>query len=488
MSVESRGTEYWVKKMGAIDMPVLGTVLQELNDLTGRDDTEINQLAAVILKDPNLTSQVLRIANSVTYNPSSYPINTVSRAIVLIGFQGVKAICVSVMVVDSLLGASPRDKLKRQMADSFHCAAQAKQLLKGRREHTREEVFVAGLLLHLSELVFWSSGGAKADQLESELTTEKSNRQAVEAVLGCSFKSVTRGLADLWNLGETLSQAVSQYADVSPKAAAVRLADDISQAAKLGWDTDAMNDAVRRAAKFTGLSLEAVREGIEQAADEAVQVAETYGGERLQHLIPLSRQSRADTDSEIVSPSNTIEIDDRVLQGDARVQLNVLRDLSNAVKDRCDINAIFQMLIEGLHRGVGLERVVIGLVIKNQISAKYLLGANTDGWRRDFRFTCAESETNLFAEAARESQPLWLTRQVISQKTSVFTPAMKKVLGGLPCLVGGLFLRHRCVAMVYADRGVANNELDQEHFQSFSLLIAQAESALRLLSDRRAKD
>src|SRR5690606_2113837 len=103
-----RGLDGWIRKLTKQNMPVVGKVIAELNTLTGRDDTDVNQLAEVILRDPNLTSHVLRVANSVYFNHSGSSINTVSRAIVLIGLKGMRAICISLLLIDFLLKKGPR--------------------------------------------------------------------------------------------------------------------------------------------------------------------------------------------------------------------------------------------------------------------------------------------------------------------------------------------------------------------------------------------
>jgi HDOD domain. len=56
----ARGLKAWTEKLRKQDMPVLGDVIAELNEITGDDDANVNQLAEVILRDPQLTSHVLR--------------------------------------------------------------------------------------------------------------------------------------------------------------------------------------------------------------------------------------------------------------------------------------------------------------------------------------------------------------------------------------------------------------------------------------------
>ncbi|HRH78195.1 MAG TPA: HDOD domain-containing protein, partial [Cellvibrionaceae bacterium] len=103
-----KGVEAWVRKLALQSMPVGGEVVAELNKLTGSDDTTLQQMGEVILRDPNLTSHVLRAANSVVHNQGRAPINTVSRAIALLGVKGMRAISISVLFIDSLLAKGPK--------------------------------------------------------------------------------------------------------------------------------------------------------------------------------------------------------------------------------------------------------------------------------------------------------------------------------------------------------------------------------------------
>ena len=252
----TKGLEEWVDQLTKRDMPVLASVVQELNRLTGEEDTEVNQLAEVILRDGNLTTQVLKIANSVRYNPSSYPINTVSRAIVAIGFRGVRAICISVIMIESLLGKSPKNPLLEQMAQSFHAGVQARDLISEIDGEAGEEVFIAALLYHIGKMAFWSGAGSERDKLEVLMTnTDEAEQEKMEKeLLGCTFKSLTRALASHWSLGETLEHALVPSESPPPKIAAVCLGEEISRAALKGWESDEFKEIVSKAAQFTGKS------------------------------------------------------------------------------------------------------------------------------------------------------------------------------------------------------------------------------------------
>lgn len=364
-----KGLSGWVEKLGKNDLPVLATVVKELNELTGSDDTEINHLAEVILRDANLTSQVLRIANSVRYNPSNFPINTISRAIVLLGFSGVRAICISVMMIDSLLRKQPREHLLEAMAQGFHAAVQARNLLQNSEEVAKEEVFISALLYHVGDMAFWSCAGGAADEIE-QLMSEQGldEKEAVEEVLGTSFKAITRELASQWSLGETLEQALYPPREPSTKVTAVRLGEQISQSAKHGWGSPQMLEVIHKVCKYTGKSVQQVQKALIDSADEAASVALNFGAAKVCHLIPTSANAAHDKSTD----QKEIVVGPKAMRGDPQLQLNILRELSSTINE-LDLNTIFQMVMEGIHRGIGLERVAVAFVLGDTLKLKYVL-------------------------------------------------------------------------------------------------------------------
>ncbi len=477
----TKGLDAWADRLGRREMPVLGGVVTELNALTGDDDAEINQLAEVILKDANLTSQVLKIANSVQYNPSNHPINTISRAIILIGFTGVRAICISVMVIETLLGKNPKRRLLEQMAKAFHAATQASRLIAKINENDKEEVFIAGLLYHLGQMAFWSTGGEAIDELDSILDRgDKSIDEASKEVLGCSFKAISRSLASAWNLGETLEQSLYPPSQPSAKVQAVCLGEEISQAALKGWNSTEMEEALYKVSRFSGMSFVEAKKVAEDGTEEAASVALTFGAAKVCPLIPTKHQQEKEAEA---APSQKSE----PLQANHELQLSVLRDLSNAVMEKLDVNSILQMVLEGLHRGIGLERVVLAFVTKDDVTAKFVLGEGTESWRSEFKFPVGADARNLFRVAIRKEEPLWLSKDLVGENSSMYDADVAKVIGCYPSFVSGIYLGPRCIALFYADRWNVGGNLRDDQFQSFSHFMMQTQMSLKMIAEKGKK-
>ncbi|MEO0443599.1 MAG: HDOD domain-containing protein [Pseudomonadota bacterium] len=469
-----KGLNEWVEKLSNIDMPVLSAVMRQLNRLTGDDDAEVNQLAEVILKDPHLTSQILRIANSVQYNPANNSISTVSRAIVLLGFRGVRSLCVSLMVVDSLLVKEPRERLLQTMARAFHAAVQAKALIKQTSDDKHEEVFIAALLHNLGEMAFWAYGGQTADKLEDELKQcLASSHTVIEKELGTSFKHLSKELGKVWNLGSTLQESLSANDNVGPEAKAVRLGQAISQLQP--EDQAGRTALMQQVAGFTGGSMSETRQLVDKASQSAAAVALEYGASEVCQLMPRQKTILREKAQQVT----------QILTADANLQLKILRDLANSVSENVDVNTVFQMALEGMHRGIGLERVVLAFFRQNIIKAKYVLGQFTEGWRDQFQFDTDVNAATIFADCVSQRQPVWLDEPYLESHTHLYNQKIVDLMGKHPAFVGILRINKRNAALFYADRGHTKAALSRDQYEAFKHFLSQAEITIQAKADHR---
>jgi HD-like signal output (HDOD) protein len=94
------------------------------------------------LKDASLTGRLLKMANSVHYNPTGKPLNTISRAVMVLGFNPVHALALSLLMVDSLSDGIHKDRLTEEMAESFHAVIEAQELARQTKCKSPVNVFV----------------------------------------------------------------------------------------------------------------------------------------------------------------------------------------------------------------------------------------------------------------------------------------------------------------------------------------------------------
>ena len=475
-----KGLENWMRKLTKQNMPVVGKVIAELNSLTGREDAEVNQLAEVILRDPNLTSHVLRIANSVHYNYSNFPINTISRAIVLIGLKGMRAVCISLLLIDSLLKQGAKERLLQLMAQGLHAATQARDLIKIHDEDAAEEVFIAALLYNLGEMAFLANEKLSDDNSALLEGSAKSRKEAMDSILGTSFRAITRGLAKHWKLGETLEQALYPSREPSSRVQAVILGERMSRAALKGWDSAAVQKVIAEIADYTYLEPEQCLVLAQESAERAAEVALQYGAAEACPLIPAKNNN---LEKKVNSPAAA----HKIMRSDAQLQLNILRELTTASTEKVDVNTIFQMVIEGMHRGIGIERVAVAFIQNHCAKAKYVLGEGTENWRTDFDFDIGPYSENIFTQAVDNGGATWIDAGFMEEHKGLFSGDITRVLGHRPSFIYVLQVQGRTPALFYADRFDFGGKFSKEQFESFRHFASQAQLNLNLISQNLIK-
>lgn len=477
MSENDERTAHWVKQLCNVQLPVLSGVMQELNAVTHSSDSSAAQLSEIILKDSALTAKVLRIANSAFHNPNAdNPINTISRAVVQLGFHGIKAISLSVMMVDSLLKQDSKERMLEWMARGFHTGVQAENLMRQVGGNVKqEEVFITSLLLHVGEMAFWSCKNGVVDKLDKQLDAKSSGDPQVEQdVLGTSMKAISQALAEEWHLGEHVREALNPGPDASSATEAVLLGEEISLAAEKGWDSQEFRDVLVKTSLFSGLSLEDARKMIEEGAEKAASVAVTYGANKVCHLIPSTTVKEKKPEPKSV-------------KANPQLQLDILREMGSMVEQMVDINTLFQMVIEGIHRGVGLDRVALCLIDPKvtTMTAKYVLGEETDEWRSDMHFPVKSEQDNLFSHSLHTRRNVWLNKSKTSPVAHLINKKIQRLVNTENLLVGSVYATDRPIGLIVADKGRKGPQITQEQHESFEYFCQQTCTSLAMLAAKR---
>ncbi|MRK19291.1 HDOD domain-containing protein [Pseudomonas sp. JG-B] len=480
MGERSHGLQSWIDRLNEAELPALAAVVQDLHQMAQQDKSSVQQLADVLLRDATLTSKVLKVANSVYYNPSQEAIRTISRAIVLIGFENVRLIGLSVSLIDSLLARGPREQLPEILARSFHAAVQARNIAGYLLARSQEEVFIAALLHNLGELAFWGCGGEQADELAAALAQPGvDEEQAVREVLGTSFRQLTLGLVRSWNLGELASLAHTGSAQSDPAVKAVSLGVRISEAALQGWDSASMTQLVEQLAGLIGLSREEAMQQVLASADEAVKVATTFGASKLCHLIPH-------TDPEQIRLQRE-QRQARLLQPDLLVMQQALQELGMLVSRKADINLVLDTLLQGLHQGAGLERVMVAVLTdqRSRFTVRRAVGEGSQRWLDGFVLPAGQSEQpNLFSYVLRARETLWMGVPASYSLSDLVTRPMREWLGQGMFFIAPLLVGKREIGVIYADCRLSGRALRHEQFVAFQHFAQAAGRCLEAMAQK----
>ncbi|MBT5230077.1 MAG: HDOD domain-containing protein [Methylococcales bacterium] len=194
--------DQWVSFISSKEMPIFTHTASLLSDMIQDNHSTTSDLSQIILKDPALTSKVLRMANSSYYNPRVKKLKTITRAIVVLGYNTIREISLSSSLLEPLLHGHHQEAVSRHVRRSIHAAVIAKELVKSYPNGRPEETFIAALLSELGHFAFWCFSKNIADKLhEAQIENPKTAPQKLEAkVLGFKLDQLTQSLCKKWNL------------------------------------------------------------------------------------------------------------------------------------------------------------------------------------------------------------------------------------------------------------------------------------------------
>ncbi len=466
----------WVDRLSEEEMPVFAHTARRIAGISSQPDTSVADLAQVILQDSAMTARVLRMANSVYYNPAGHAISTVSRAVVMLGFDVVRSISLSVAMIDTLLRGKRHERVLAEMARSFHAAIQAKALALSRGELSPEEIFIASLLFRLGPMVFWCFPYDRSQAMEAALKEfPEAPETAERQVLGFTLTQLTGALTREWHLSGLLEAALQSHRSRDPRVYTLELGHAIAASAERGWATPEMNRRIEAVAEFLRIQHEEAQRLVHRSARQAVKTAEEFGAVAVSSLIPLPGGSMAENDTAVRQRS----------RGDTQLQLSVLRELSAMLSERVDLSALLGMVLEGIYRGIGMDCAVLALVSPDgrRLKAKYVLGSDRTRLMECFSFELGGRQEHVFGRILADSEPVWFSRRREVLEAGL-THAVRNCTGGadffaMPLMIGG-----NARGLFYADRSANGDPLEEEGFIGFRHFCEQAVIGFTLLGMR----
>jgi len=482
-----KGLNGWMRLLESSQSAVLSTLLKELDRITASDESSAIQLADVILKDASLTSSVIRIANSVRYNPSAQAVTTVSRAILNIGFKQIRSVCLSIKVLETVLKDSPSPVLVGMLAKTLHGATQAKSLCTDLPEYQQEEVFVASLLSHLSELLILGANEPEANELKKEINAKSSDQdknRAAERILGVSVLRLSKTLMKQWRIEGIVHETLSLPDKPNVMVEAVLLGDEISRAALFGWDSPEFKEIVARVAEFKGSKVPEAKKLLMATADETAETILQYGQGILTEHIPTS-QKGASSERKKTRSSDRDSVA-APLSPNSDIQLKILQELTSSMVGDFNINTIFKSILTGINKGVGLEHAALAIFDKThqKLIAKYVTGRGTEKWRERFVLKYAKNHSGFLYNLFKQDQSIWVGNSEFQAISQYLTPEYERITGTNLFFIAPLTAKGKKVGIIYADLGETNRALNQSYFDGFNHFVQQTKLALNVIASR----
>ena len=460
----------WIERIRGREMPVFARTVAALRHIIGDERASASALAQVILKDAPMTAKVLRLANSAYFNHSNQAVSTVSRAIVVLGFDPVAELALSVALIDSLLAGGLRGCIQVEMARSFHAAVQARWAVRRRGEPQAEEVFIAALLSRVGEMAFWCFGGEQARALERCMSqAQLSEEEAQQVVLGFSLRHLSAGLVREWRLGALAAAALEGDLRSRGPERAVRLGQRLALAAEQGWNAPAARQVLRETADYVGAPADVVRDEVLANAAQAARIAASFGAAEAGQIIAKSTREGAAAAEAEPAPAAPVP--------DAALQLSILQDLAALTLARAPLSDILRRVAEGVLRGAACERVVLAVLTRDRarLQGRVALGQGAEALCARFDFAMEGDPDDVLDAAIDSGQACRIDAARLE-----FSGAERliQVTGCDAALLVPFGPVGRQIGVLYADR--QGRPLDEEVWRAVQHLALQAGLAAAL--------
>ena len=233
-----------------------------------------NELADVVLEDPALAFELLRLVNSAQVRgvqvSGSGPVLTLRRAIAMVGLEGVRRSALGLRAWPGPLDAAGAAELQRLFERCKHAARSAVQLRPA--GYDAEVVYVLTLLQNLGRLVVQYHYPDEARQIRRLMQAAPASRAgepeepgmseegASFAVLGAATEAIGVAVARFWGLDESVLAMICRQ----PLNTALRAAEDD-------------NDLLRAVANCANEAVEATLLPVASQVSAVQRVAQRYG-------------------------------------------------------------------------------------------------------------------------------------------------------------------------------------------------------------------
>lgn len=454
------------------DFPALSQAISAINKITNADAESLHVLSSAILKDFSLTNKLLRLVNSATYSQFGGTISTISRAVVILGFDTIRNLAITLILFEHLQNKNQAIHLRDEIIQAFFGGLTARivdQKLGGR---VQEESFICAVFHHLGRLLCTFYLYDEAVEIRKQVKAGTPEDKASISVLGLSYDELGIGIARAWNFPDKIVQSMERVRDEKvkkPHSPPERLKVVSGLAAELvqlaaGGNTKDRAKKLSLLAQRYGAALPFSEAELTNLVDESIKEfsreASIYGVNSERSEVLRNARQWAGLATGDVSGVDTLDQEfehTRMMEAQAASPIDPqdrktvlsagIQDITNTLVDSYNLNDLLRIILETMYRGMGFDRVMLCTrdLRTNSMPARIGFGDGADKLLKSFVVPLGKSG-DVFQVAIDKQADIFLSdidatnicdripgwyRSLIAAKTFILLPLAvdKKVIG-----------------------------------------------------------
>lgn len=508
------------------DFPALSESVSAINKIASSETESISRLSGSILKDFSLTNKILRLVNSAHFRQAGGGnISTVSRAVIVLGFDAVRNIAVTVLLFEHLQNKSNANQLKEEFLRANMAGILAKDIsLKQQKRGEQEQPFICSMFHNLGRLLSQYYFPEESEEIR-KLMVQKEITEEVAAlqVLGVSFEDLGIGIARSWGFPGLIVNSMRRLPagpvrkPTTPdgqmqvlSAFSNEICDVLASANPEERDKE-LRKVSSRFGPSVALSEQDLKQTLEKAVEEInefariirVNLQQTQFGKQLRKLSSTSGAGQEGETTEVsgamdsaiggavLGTDNPLGLDtgsfgeEGKKSSDAQAILTAgIQDISNSLVEGFKLNDILRIILETMYRAMGFKRVI--LCIKdarhNVMQGRFGFGPETTELAKQFRFTLSFTP-DIFHAATSKGVDILISDIDDPKIASRIPDWYRKLLPSKTFVVLPLNIKTNPVALIYADRDEAGGiEISEKELSLLRTLRNQAVLAIKQVS------
>ncbi len=478
---ESGTLEFLLRRMRhKSDFPALSNTITTINRVTGSDDEGAVALSNSILKDFALTNKLLRLVNTAYFGQYGGTISTVSRAVVILGFDRIRSVAMTLILMEHLQNKAQAMQLKEDVVAGYFSALLARELVSKAGIRDGEEVFICTMFHDLGRLLACFYLPEEAEQIGNLVKQGAiDEKQAAFKVLGLSFEELGIGVARAWNFPERMVQSMRKLPDEQIRQPAtaderlraiaelgVGLCESV-RAPDAGSRAKRMRALVEKFGKGLGVTGQILESAVQQSVQElkrdalaldlraassliASAIATTKGAISAAETPPDQLQSAIQqatlmTGDPLQPEADALPREEPGSEARRKALLTAgIQDITASLVGDYRLNDVLRIILETMYRSMGFTRVLLCVrdPASNSLRGRFGFGAQVDeilrrgfsvpiGGSRDvFQAAIASGADILIddvdGETIRSHVPDWFRKLVPARSFALFPIIISK--------------------------------------------------------------
>jgi serine/threonine protein kinase len=499
------------------DFPALSDSVVRIQSMATSETESVNSVTNEILKDVALTNKLLRMVNSAHYAHQG-SINTVSRAVNLVGFNGIRNMALSLVLLEHMQDKAHAGLLKEEFLRCLMAGSIGGELCPLANEG--EEAFIGSMFQNLGRLLVQFYFPEEASQIRNLVHTKRdpqSEEAAASSVLGLNFEALGLGIAKAWGLPQSMQRCMRKPVGAPPP----RAPSDAGE--RMRWIALASNEiadvllhsdpkdvdarvaqVTRKFAQALGVGSKDVIAATVSARQKLIDLAvameiRVAPGSAAANLLkqpgaagdPKAHSVTADGEAGLgafeLHATQTMSPDalGQPVQKNPRVTETLtagIQDITNAMVEDFKLSDVLRMILETMFRAMDFDHIIFCMrdAKTETMTGRFGLGAGVEQQVKTFRVPLKAATPDLFAVVCNKGTDTMISDATESRIAQRLPLWFHTGLNAPTFLLLPLLIKGAPFGLIYADKKQHGAlELDEKELALLRTLRNQAVMAFK---------